>query len=211
MNPPRITSKAQLAREVAALLALDPTLRTVYNAIGVPSLRKRPTGFGAVLTAIVSQQVSTAAATASMNKMRKAGLTTPKRILAASPAELRAAGLSQQKARYAYALAEAYVPWRALGRQSTDEVVTTLTQVTGIGPWTAEIYCLFSLGHADAFAPGDLALQIATQEIYGLSTRPSERELRAFSERWSPHRGAAARLLWDYYVHILTAPTPSPR
>ena len=74
-----------------------------------------------------------------------------------------------------------------------------LTKVLGIGHWTAEIYCLFSLGHADAFAPGDLALQESARILFQLEERPSEKELRKLAESWSPWRGVAARILWSYY------------
>jgi DNA-3-methyladenine glycosylase II len=80
-------------------------------------------------------------------------------------------------------------------------VMATLTAVKGIGVWTAEIYAMFSLGRCDVFAPGDLALQVAAQDLYGLAERPKEKELRAMSLDWSPWRSVAARLLFSYY-HI---------
>ncbi len=69
----------------------------------------------------------------------------------------------------------------------------------GIGAWTAEIYAMFSLGRADVFAPGDLALQEAARQLYGLDARPTEARLRAMAENWSPWRSVAARLLFAYY------------
>ena len=77
-----------------------------------------------------------------------------------------------------------------------------LTAVSGIGPWTADIYIMFCLGRADAFAAGDLALQIAAQHVAGLDQRPKPTELAALAERWRPWRGVAARLLWAYYPHM---------
>ena len=74
-----------------------------------------------------------------------------------------------------------------------------LTRIKGIGVWTAEIYAMFSLGRADVFAPGDLALQEAAARLFELPARPRERELRAMAEAWSPWRAVAARLLWAYY------------
>ena len=78
----------------------------------------------------------------------------------------------------------------------------TLTAVPGIGKWTAEIYAMFSLGHADVFAPGDLALQIATQHLFELNSRPNEKELRQKALDWSPWQSVAARLLFAYYRTI---------
>jgi DNA-3-methyladenine glycosylase II len=78
-------------------------------------------------------------------------------------------------------------------------VIATLTEVPGIGVWTAEIYAMFSLGRADVFAPGDLALREASRFLFELPDRPSERVLRQMAEGWSPWRAVAARLLWAYY------------
>ena len=78
-------------------------------------------------------------------------------------------------------------------------MIATLTQVPGIGVWTAEIYAMFSLGRADVFAPGDLALQEAARLLYDLPERPKERAFREMAEDWAPWRAVAARLLWAYY------------
>lgn len=200
----RIKTTTDLQTATEALASGDRVCADLYHAHGLPNLRLRPAGFTAVLHAIVSQQVSTASAEAIINKLHTADLNTQERILGASEADLAAAGLSRQKRRYAVALAEANIDWRALAHMNTDEVVATLTAVTGIGQWTAEIYCMFSLGHADAFAAGDLALQLAAAELYEyeLATSPTKRahQVRAFAKRWSPYRAVAARLLWDYYV-----------
>ena len=80
-------------------------------------------------------------------------------------------------------------------------MIRILTEIPGIGTWTAEIYAMFSLGRADVFAPGDLALQESARMLFDLDGRPTEKELRQMAEAWSPWRGVAARLLWAYY-HI---------
>ena len=80
-----------------------------------------------------------------------------------------------------------------------EAVIANLVAIPGIGRWTAEIYAMFSLGRADVFAPGDLALQEAAKVLFGLEARPSERQFRAMAEAWSPWRAVAARLLWAYY------------
>ena len=181
------------------LVAHDARMAHARDIAGVPPLRRRPDGFAQLLGAIVSQQVSTAAARAVWGRLESAGLTGAAAIAQADDAALRAAGLSRQKARYARALAAAGIDFDALRRRPTDAVVRELTSVTGIGVWTAEIYAMFSLGRADVFAPGDLALQEATRILYGLEARPKEREMRAMAARWSPWRAVAARLLWAYY------------
>jgi DNA-3-methyladenine glycosylase II len=119
--------------------------------------------------------------------------------LGKSVEDLRAEGLSRQKATYALALAEAGIDFTALRDMPTDEVIKTLVAVKGIGIWTAEIYAMFSLGRADVFAPGDLALQESAKVLFGLEERPKDRALRQMAEAWSPWRSVAARLLWAYY------------
>jgi len=112
---------------------------------------------------------------------------------------LRALGLSRQKAGYAKALAEGRLDFAALRRQRATTVVRELTAIKGIGTWTAEIYAMFSLGRADVFAAGDLALQESTKVLFGLDARPKDKELRQIAEAWAPWRAVAARLLWAYY------------
>ncbi|WP_170446136.1 DNA-3-methyladenine glycosylase family protein [Ruegeria arenilitoris] len=162
-------------------------------------LRRRPDGFAQLLSAIVSQQVSVASANAIWGRMQQAGLTGPRKIKWATDDDLRAVGLSRQKIRYARALAEARIDYKALRQAPDDVVIATLTQVPGIGVWTAEIYAMFSLGRADVIAPGDLALQEAARMLYGLPDRPTDKALRQMAEAWSPWRSVAARVLWAYY------------
>ncbi len=162
-------------------------------------LRLKPDGFEQLLSAIVSQQISVAAANGIWKKMKSARLTGPRKVMWASDEDLRAAGLSRQKVRYAKALAEARINYAALRDAPTVEVIATLVEVPGIGIWTAEIYAMFSLGRADVFAPGDLALQEAARVLFDLPERPKERALRQMAEDWSPWRSVAARLLWAYY------------
>ena len=188
-----------MAEGAAWLAAEEPRFAHALDLTGQPPLRRRKDGFEALLDAIVSQQVSVAAADAIWARMKAARLTGPRQILAATDDDLRAAGLSRQKARYARALASSGIRYSELRDMQTDEVVATLIEVPGIGRWTAEIYAMFSLGRADVFAPGDLALQEAARVLFDLPDRPKERDLRILSEAWSPWRGVAARLLWSYY------------
>ena len=194
-----IKTPDDVAEGAAWLAGRDPRMAAALAATGPLPLRRRGDGFAALQGAIISQQVSVAAARAISARCRAAGITGPRKVMWASDDELRACGLSRQKIRYLRALAAARIDWRALREASTEEVVATLVEVPGIGRWTAEIYAMFSLGHADVFAPGDLALQEAARLLHGLDARPSERALRAMAEVWSPWRAVAARLLWAYY------------
>ncbi|MEM8823067.1 MAG: DNA-3-methyladenine glycosylase 2 family protein [Pseudomonadota bacterium] len=182
------------------LAASCPHMSAALDQVGELPLRRRKDGFRAVLDAIVSQQVSVAAADAIMGRLVKAGLVGPRKIMWATDEELRACGLSRQKMRYARELARARIDWKGLRTAPTDEVVAVLTEVPGIGRWTAEIYAMFSLGHADVFAPADLALQEGAKLVYDLPERPKEKALREMAEAWSPWRSVAARLFWAYYA-----------
>ena len=194
-----ITAPACVSEGALWLSATEPRFAKALEMTGTLPLRRRPDGFAQLLSAIVSQQVSVAAASAIWGRLRDARLTGPRKIQWASDEALRAAGLSRQKIRYARALAEARIDYAALREAPSDAVIATLTEVPGIGVWTAEIYAMFSLGRADVFAPGDLALQEAARILFELSERPSERALRQMAEDWSPWRAVAARLLWAYY------------
>ena len=140
-----------------------------------------------------------AAADAIWKKIELAGLNQINKIKKVSDQDLRQVGLSKQKVRYVRSLANAKINYDALKAMPTSEVVSELTQVSGVGNWTAEIYAMFSLGRADVFAPGDLALQEATRLLFNLPERPSEKELRVMAKEWSPWQAVAARLLWSYY------------
>ncbi|WP_425098980.1 DNA-3-methyladenine glycosylase family protein [Tropicibacter sp. S64] len=187
-------------REGADWLAVrHPRFAHALERTGPLPLRLRPDGFGQLLSAIVSQQVSVASARAIWGKLEAAGMVTPEAILSVTEDDLRGLGLSRQKAAYARALAAAGIDYDALRDAASGEVVKTLTAVKGIGIWTAEIYAMFSLGRADVFAPGDLALQEGARVLFDLPERPKEKALRAMAGDWSPWRSVAARILWAYY------------
>lgn len=188
-----------VAEGAAWLAAHDDRFAHALTLTGPLPLRRRGDGFGALFAAIVGQQVSVASARAILGRCEAAGLHRVAGAVEATEDEMRACGLSRQKIRYAKALAEADIDYDALRQVPTDEVVKTLTAVPGIGTWTAEIYAMFSLGHADVFAHGDLALQEGARMLFALEERPKERALRALAANWAPWRAVAARLLWAYF------------
>ncbi len=194
-----IETDACVAEGAEALRQICPRLSYAYDQTGKLPLRRKPDGFAELLSAIVSQQVSVASAQAIWGRMKTARLTGPRQIARASDEDLRAVGLSRQKMRYARELASAGIDFKGLRDAPDADVVATLVKVPGIGVWTAEIYAMFSLGRADVFAPGDLALQEAARVLYDLDARPSEKALRQMAEAWSPWRSVAARILWAYY------------
>ncbi len=202
LNERLITSPEDVAEGAAWLAAREPRFAHALGLTGPLPLRLRDDGFEALLSAIVSQQISVAAARGVWAKLEAAGAIEASVIAGLSVEELRAIGLSKQKAGYAKALAEHRIDYKALRCQRAETVVRELTAVKGIGVWTAEIYAMFSLGRADVFAAGDLALQEAARELFALPARPKEKELRQMAEAWAPWRAVAARLLFTYYHHI---------
>lgn len=194
-----LMTEACMAEGAAWLAANSPGFDRALELCGPPPLRRRQDGFDALLAAIVSQQVSTAAARAILGKLEAAGLTQAPAILAADDESLRGAGLSRQKVRYARALAGAGIDYAALRTAPEDQIIATLTALPGIGRWTAEIYAMFSLGRADVFAPNDLALQEGARMLLDLPDRPREKALREIAMAWAPWRTVAAGMLWAYY------------
>ena len=194
-----ILSDDCVAEGAAWLAAKDPRFAQALTQTGSLPLRRREGGFAALFDAIVSQQVSVASANAIWGRLQAAGFAQGPAVAIASDDALRACGLSRQKIRYGKALAQAGIDFEALVLLPDEAVIANLVAIPGIGRWTAEIYAMFSLGRADVFAPGDLALQEAAKVLFGLEARPTERQLRSMAEAWSPWRAVAARLLWAYY------------
>ena len=201
--PRLIETEADLEHGIRALRRKCAVARLMHDAAGVPPLRRRAAGFEGLARIIVGQQLSVATAAAIWG--RTAAIVTPfeAETLMATPDErLRGAGLSVGKVRTLRALATAVgggLDLEGMAGHTEEEVHQALTAVTGIGPWTADVYIMFCLGRADGFAAGDLALQVALQMATGLDSRPSAKELAEFAERWRPWRGVAAHLLWAYY------------
>ena len=183
------------------LAAQDPAVARMEAAVGPVPWRVHRPGFASLLQMVMGQQVSTASADAIWARLQAGlGEVTPAAVLALDADQLRALGLSRQKARYAHTIAEAGIDFVALADLSEDEAVAVLTQITGVGRWTAELYLLMCEGRADAFPAGDLALQVAMHGAEDWAgSRPSERALRARAEAWRPWRGVVAHLLWAYY------------
>lgn len=194
-----IETPDDVAEGAAQLAAIEPRFARALALTGPLPLRRQQDGFATLLSAIVSQQVSTASAAAIWARLTGIEAHSPEGLLAASDEALRAVGLSRQKIAYGRSLAAAGLDFAALRTLPDAEVVAELVRLKGIGIWTAEIYAMFSLGRADVFAPGDLALQEAAARLFELPARPREKELRAMAEAWSPWRSVAARLLWAYY------------
>lgn len=196
-----------MARGTRALARRDPLMRRLAAELGPPPLRKSEPGFAGLARIVVGQQVSTASAAAIWARCLVELAPFEAAAVASLPDErFRAAGLSRPKIRTIRAIAAAIttgaLPLANLHAHDVDEAHRLLTAVSGIGPWTADVYLLFCLGHPDAFAAGDLALQEAARHAAGLNIRPTVPELLAMAEAWRPWRGIAAGLLWAHYRRI---------
>jgi len=200
-----LASAADIRTAVTALRRKCPTMRRLHDLVGDPPLRRQAAGFKGLAGIVVAQQLSAASAAAIWR--RTLGVVKPFRpevIAALSDAELRGAGLSRPKIRTLRAVSEAVIDGRLdfkrLRHAPDDHLREALTAVSGIGPWTADIFVMFCLGRPDAFAPGDLALQLSAQSAFALESRPGVAEIEALAERWRPWRSVAALILWSYYT-----------
>ncbi len=202
--PTPLDEKA-LQRAVRWLARRDADLAAIAARFGPPPLWERATGFATLIHIILEQQVSLASARAALVKLQAAlGAVEPHSLLTLSDDELRAIGFSRQKTRYARLLAAAVrdgqLDFAQLATLDDDGVRAALTQLKGIGVWTADCYLLMALRRPDVWPHGDLALAVAWQQLKQLSARPSYAELGVLAERWRPWRAVAARLLWHHYL-----------
>jgi DNA-3-methyladenine glycosylase II len=199
----RIVTLDDISEGLDALASLDSRLAAVRERAGEVPLRLSEPGFASLVSIIVSQQVSRASADAILERLtRLLDPLTPQSVLDASEAIFREAGLSRPKQRTLLALAAAVrdgLDLDGLIHLDADDAMKRLTGVSGIGPWTAEVYLLFAAGHPDIFPAKDVALQSAVGHALGIDPRPGDKALAALAESWSPWRGVASRLFWAYY------------
>ena len=200
-----IDTEDDLLTGVRSLKRRCPVMKRLHVLAGDPPMRRWPDGFPGLARIVVGQQLSIASAGAIWQRVSvNVDPLTPATILDLDDSALIACGLSRPKIKTLRALAQVIssgaLDLGPLERAPDESVRDALTQVPGIGPWTADIYLLFCLGRRDAWAPGDLALQIATERAFSLRSRPDSERLEEIAERWRPWRGVAARLLWAYYA-----------
>src|SRR5919198_3665526 len=192
-----LRTEADLDTALACLVKLDPRFTQALALSGRPPLRKRPDGFTGLAAIVVAQQLSTASASAILERLKAAlDPLDHAAVLRARPAKLARIGLSAPKIRTLKAIARAVdegaIDLPSLADMSADDAHRALTALHGIGPWTADIYLLFCLGHADAWPAGDLALQEAARIAFALEMRPSAKQMIPLAEGWRPWRGVAA-------------------
>lgn len=202
-----LDSQADLDDAVARLVKADPRLKPILKIAGMPQLRRREPGFAGLAAIVCGQQLSVASAAAIWGRVSNAYDPFHHDSLRRARADrLARLGLSAAKIKtlknIARELAAERLSLEALAEQDADAAHAALVHLPGIGPWTADIYLLFCLGHGDAWPAGDLAVQEAMRIGLGLNARPTVKEMQPLAEPWRPLRGAAAHLWWAYYHAI---------
>lgn len=200
-----ILNEKRLVDAAISVALIDQDLARILADHGTPPLWARTPGFVTLLRIILEQQVSLASADAMYRRLvANISPLTPSAILAAGAPFLRSFGITRQKATYFMNVAEAIqndeLDLEELEILSDDAVITKLTSVKGIGPWTAKIYLLMALCRPDVWPVGDVALATAVKNLKGWQQRPTQPALNEIAKAWRPHRATAARMLWHYYL-----------
>src|SRR3984957_16909149 len=199
-----LNTQADLEAAIHALVKQDPRLKPVFDIAGMPALRRREPGFAGLAHIVCGQQLSTASAAAIWARISAAfDPFHHDSLRKARASRLGRLGLSAAKIKTLKNLAREIAAERlnldVLANEDADAAHHALVSLHGIGPWTADLYLLFCLGHGDAWPAGDLAVQEAVKIGLGLKARPTVKEMAPLAERWRPMRGAAAHLFWTYY------------
>jgi DNA-3-methyladenine glycosylase II len=199
-----LSSQSDLEDAVHALVKQDVRLKPIFELTGMPALRQREPGFAGLAAIVCGQQLSTASAAAIWARISSAfDPFHHDAIRKARSDRLGRLGLSAAKIKTLKSIARELTAERlnldVLAEEDADAAHHTLTALHGIGPWTADVYLLFCLGHGDAWPAGDLAVQEAVKIGLGLKSRPTAKQMASLAEPWRPMRGAAAHLWWSYY------------
>ena len=209
-----IDNQDDLAEGLAHLATRHPRFGEIATRLGPFALRRAPQGLAGLLRIITDQMISLQAGEAIWRRIEaETPSFDPKTVIRRREATWLRLGLSRAKARSFKALAQAVdsgaVPLERFDHMSDAEIAQSLIAVPGIGRWTVEIYLLSHLGRSDIWPAGDLALQIAAHDAFGLEARPNEARMRELSEPWQPWRAVAARLLWAHYRSLRKMPQAS--
>ena len=178
---------------------LEKRFRLVERNFGLPSFDPREKGLLALKKTIVGQQLSIASAAAIWGRFINADIKDEEILNNQADNQLRDLGFSRQKISYLKSLAKSGLDFDQMETMENEDVINLLTGIKGVGLWTAEIYCIFSLRRLDIFPAGDLALQEAAKHLLDLENRPSEKEMRKIAESWVPYRSVCAIILWHFY------------
>jgi DNA-3-methyladenine glycosylase II len=188
--------------EGVGFLRRDPLLGKIIDSVGDYSLKRRNHHFAVLVESIISQQLATNAAEAIFKRFKNLypKFPTASQVLATKKSKLRSVGLSSMKAGYLKDLARnvenGTINIRSLSKMSDDDVIECLTQVKGIGRWTAEMFLIFSLGRPDVLPIHDLGLRKGIQMVFSLRELPKPKQVEELGERWRPYRSIATWYIW---------------
>lgn len=192
-----------MRKAIQHLQAADPVIGEIIERVGAYRIRFREPGFETLVKSIVYQQLSGRVAQVIFDRLTAAvpgGALTPENVLALRPAKMRALGLSKQKTTYIRDLArltrDGVVDFHALPGLADTEVIERLTQVKGVGVWTAHMFLIFALRRTNILPTGDLGIRAAIRKAYGLPELPKPEEIEAMGQRWHPYCTVAAWYLW---------------
>ncbi len=211
---PGMDGDTAFERAIDAMVDSDPDLGRIVEQHGRPVRFSRPASFQTLVLLILEQQVSLESARAAFDRLEAAipGVE-PSALMGLADTELRAIGFSRQKTRYARELSsrvlEGSLVLERLEDLSDPDVRAALTEIPGIGPWTADVFLMSSLGRPDVWPVGDRALQVATADALGLAEAPSESQLAEIGDRWRPQRTIAAQILWHGYLSTRNRTIPT--
>ena len=199
-----LETQSDLEEAVHTLIKRDPRLKPVFEIAGMPALRRREPGFAGLAHIVCGQQLSTASAAAIWGRLSAAfdpfDYDAVRRARTDRLGRLgRSAAKIKTRKHRARAMGAPRRNQDVRAEEDADAAHHTLIALPGIGPWTADVYLLFCLGHGDAWPAGDLAVQEAIKIGLGLPARPTEKQMAPLAEPWRPLRGAAAHLWWSYY------------
>ncbi len=189
-------------KNAITFLQKDPELAAIIDSVGDYTLKRRNHHFSVLVESIISQQIATSAAEAIFKRFKQLypKFPTASEILATRKSKLRVAGLSGMKIEYLKDLArhveEGKLNMKTLSKMNDEDVIAHLTQVKGIGRWTAEMFLIFSLGRQDVFPVDDLGLRKGVQILFSLQDIPKPKEAEKLGERWKPYRTIATWYLW---------------
>jgi DNA-3-methyladenine glycosylase II len=192
---------------VAATLREDPTMARLIDRHGPLAIEPADDAFARLCTSIVNQQLSTASASAIHGRMVDAldGAVAPESLLAADEAALRETGLSGTKVEYLRNAADAFrdddrdLTRAGLAAVDDDAVVDRLTEIRGVGEWTARMYLIFALGREDVLPLGDLAVRKGIEQVYNDGDDLSRAEMHEIGAAWRPYRSYGTRYIWAEY------------
>lgn len=210
-----LSTVQQLQEAVSLLVEREPRFESVVAAHGLPSLRRTENNLPALLRIVTDQLISLSAGAAIWRRVEDfLQPFDPLEIVRISENRLLALGLSGAKARTfraaAAAVCDGLLDFAQLETAADHEVAALLQRIKGVGPWTTDIYLLSALGRADSWPAGDLALQLAAQDLFDLPIRPTPPAMTRLALRWTPWRAVAARLLWSHYRGLRGLPQADP-